>query len=168
MHQFHDKWFKGVVGMFGVSNIRKPNLMFTGEVEEFHPADDEMFSMNGVFKGNGNVEEEIICKVAEDLASFILGYSSLRFLSKTLSLLKGILNIDEKPCDTFVKLEGFTKGFVVVNGFNIGRYFNPAGPQKTLYIPAPLLREGENKIIVFESDALASPSIELKDIPELG
>ena len=49
--------------MFGVSNIPKPNLMYTDEVEEFHHADDEMFSMNGVFKGNGNVEEEIICKV---------------------------------------------------------------------------------------------------------
>jgi beta-galactosidase len=82
--------------------------------------------------------------------------------------LKGILNIDEKPCDTFVKLEGFTKGFVVVNGFNIGRYFNPAGPQKTLYVPAPLLREGENEIIVFESDSCAKPQIEFLDVPELG
>ena len=82
--------------------------------------------------------------------------------------LKGILDIAETPCDTFVKLEGFTKGFVKVNGFNIGRYFNPAGPQKTLYIPAPLLKKGENEIIVFESDGFEQPVIEFTDIPELG
>ncbi|MBE6887304.1 MAG: beta-galactosidase [Ruminococcaceae bacterium] len=82
--------------------------------------------------------------------------------------LKGVLNIDDTPCDTFVELEGFTKGFVKVNGFNIGRYFNPAGPQKTLYIPAPLLKKGENEIIVFESDGFEQPVIEFKDIPDLG
>lgn len=82
--------------------------------------------------------------------------------------LKGVLHIAEQPCDTFVKLEKFTKGFVTVNGFNIGRYFNPAGPQKTLYIPAPLLKQGENEIIVFESDGFETPFIEFKDTAELG
>lgn len=48
--------------------------------------------------------------------------------------------------DTFVRLDGFTKGNVYINGFNLGRYWNPAGPQKTLYLPAPLLREGENEL----------------------
>ncbi len=82
--------------------------------------------------------------------------------------LKGVLNIDDIPCDTFVKLPSFTKGFVKVNGFNIGRYFNPAGPQKTLYIPAPLLKKGENEIVVFESDGFDAPCIEFTDTPELG
>ena len=71
------------------------------------------------------------------------------------------------PCDSFIKLDGFTKGFVVINGFNIGRYFNPAGPQKTLYVPAPLLREGDNEIVVFESDAYDAPVIEFVDKPIL-
>lgn len=35
--------------------------------------------------------------------------------------------------DTFVRLDGFTKGNVYINGFHLGRYWNPAGPQKTLY-----------------------------------
>ena len=89
-------------------------------------------------------------------------------VKNTPIFLKGVLDIGEKPCDTFVKLDGFTKGFVTVNGFNIGRYFNPAGPQKTLYIPAPLLKQGENEIIVFESDGFEKPYIEFKDTPELG
>ena len=44
----------------------------------------------------------------------------------------------------------FTKGNVYINGFHLGRYWNPAGPQKTLYLPAPLLREGENELAVLE------------------
>ena len=82
--------------------------------------------------------------------------------------LRGWLSIDETPKDTFLKLDNFTKGFVLVNGFNIGRFYTPAGPQKTLYIPAPLLKQGENEIIVFESDSFHSPTVEFVDTPELG
>ncbi len=77
----------------------------------------------------------------------------------------GTLNIIGKPADTFIKLDGFTKGFVKINGFNLGRYFNPAGPQKTLYVPAPVLKEGENEIVVFESDGCESLSVEFLDAP---
>jgi beta-galactosidase len=83
------------------------------------------------------------------------------------TFLRGYLNIDGAPCDSFIKLDGFTKGFVVINGFNIGRYFNPAGPQKTLYVPAPILKKGENEIIVFESDKTDSLTVEFLDKPEL-
>lgn len=82
--------------------------------------------------------------------------------------LRGNLRIDNEPHDTFLRLDGFTKGFVMVNGTNIGRYFNPAGPQKTLYVPAPFLKEGDNEIIVFESDSTASAEIEFLDEPDLG
>jgi len=81
---------------------------------------------------------------------------------------KGELNIKGRPADTFIRLDNFEKGFVTVNGFNIGRYYNSAGPQKTLYIPAPLLREGENEIIVFETDRCDSPRIYFTDTPDLG
>ena len=80
---------------------------------------------------------------------------------------KGTFNIDE-AYDTFLKLDNFTKGFVTVNGYNIGRYWE-IGPQKTLYIPASLLKKGENEIIVFESDGLkGDAAIEFVDVPELG
>jgi beta-galactosidase len=57
---------------------------------------------------------------------------------------------------------------VVVNGFNLGRYWNPAGPQKTLYLPAPILREGKNEIIVFESDGFETPKILSEALPDIG
>ena len=82
--------------------------------------------------------------------------------------LRGTLTIGETPRDTFLKLPGFTRGFVLVNGFNIGRFYNPAGPQRTLYVPAPLLRPGENEIVVFESDGLSEPVVEFVATPELG
>jgi hypothetical protein len=34
-------------------------------------------------------------------------------------------------------------------------------------VPAPLLREGDNEIIVFESDGFKQPVIEFTDPPEL-
>ena len=83
------------------------------------------------------------------------------------TFLRGNLRIEGTPKDTFVRFDGFTKGFCTVNGFNIGRYFNPAGPQKTLYVPAPLLREGDNEIVVFESDGYETPVIEFTDTPDL-
>ena len=43
-------------------------------------------------------------------------------------------------------LQGWSKGNVFVNGFNLGRYFK-IGPTETLYLPGPLLREGENQVI---------------------
>ncbi len=82
--------------------------------------------------------------------------------------LRGFLEIAGAPADTFLRLDGFTKGFVTVNGFNIGRYYNPAGPQKTLYIPAPLLKEGRNEIIVFETDGFSKAEVTLTAEPDLG
>ena len=106
---------------------------------------------------------EMLCLPMEDL-------SALQWTDKADGprFLRGTLHISETPRDTFLKLDGFTKGFVLINGFNIGRYYNPAGPQKTLYVPAPLLRQGGNEVIVFESDDFHSPVVEFVDRPELG
>ena len=80
---------------------------------------------------------------------------------------RGYINI-ENPKDTFLKLSDFTKGFVTINGFNLGRYWE-IGPQQTLYVPASVLKNGENEIIVFESDGLrGEPVVEFVDKPILG
>ncbi len=81
--------------------------------------------------------------------------------------LKGKFTCDEK-CDTFLKLSNFTKGFVLINGFNIGRYWE-IGPQQTLYVPSSLLNVGENEIVIFESDCLkGTAEVEFCDTPILG
>jgi len=57
-------------------------------------------------------------------------------------------------------------GAVFVNGFNIGRY-HQAGPQQSLYIPGPILHEGENEIIVFEN-YMGSDVMKFTDVPNYG
>ena len=79
---------------------------------------------------------------------------------------KGAFTVDN-ACDTFLYLDSFTKGFVLINGFNIGRYWE-MGPQRSLYVPASLLKEGDNEIVVFESDGIkGEPTVEFKDYPTL-
>jgi len=84
------------------------------------------------------------------------------------SFLRGTLTVEGQPKDTFIRLDGFHHGFVAVNSFNLGRYYNDAGPQKTLYCPAPMLRKGDNEIIVFEMDGSDRDEITFTDTPELG
>lgn len=77
-------------------------------------------------------------------------------------------NIACEPNDTFLRTENFKKGFAVLNGFNLGRYWE-IGPQKTLYVPKGLLKTGKNELIFFESEGLkGDPIIEFTDTPELG
>lgn len=72
----------------------------------------------------------------------------------------------ESGSDAFLDMTGWGKGFVVVNGFNIGRYWE-IGPQRHLYVPGSLLKE-ENEIIVFESEGVYKNSLKLVDAPNLG
>ena len=80
---------------------------------------------------------------------------------------RGKFEVDN-PCDTFLNTENFTKGFVMINGFNLGRYWD-IGPQKTLYVPASILKQGENEIVLFESDGIkGEPEVLFVDKPDLG
>nr|XP_046170524.1 beta-galactosidase-1-like protein 2 [Oncorhynchus gorbuscha] len=62
---------------------------------------------------------------------------------------QGMLYVDGHPRDTFIRLPGWSKGVVFINGQNLGRHWS-IGPQKTLYLPGPWLKSGSNQIIVFE------------------
>lgn len=64
------------------------------------------------------------------------------------ALYRGTMDVKELQ-DTFIDMRGWTKGFVIVNGFVLGRHAI-LGPQMFLYLPAPLLKQGQNDIIVFE------------------
>lgn len=68
--------------------------------------------------------------------------------------------------DCFVRLDGFTKGVVYINGFNLGRYWKK-GPQKTLYLPGALL-SGQNEIVVLELEHCSRPEVEITNHHDLG
>jgi len=82
------------------------------------------------------------------------------------SFFRTTLVVDE-PSDTFLSMEGWTKGIVFINGFNLGRYWN-IGPQKTLYVPGPLLKQGDNEIMVFELHGTSDAAVTFLDQPNIG
>lgn len=73
----------------------------------------------------------------------------------------------DETADTFLDFSGWGKGCVLVNGFNIGRFWE-VGPQKRLYIPAPLLRAGKNSILIFETEGKYTDTITLWEEPDIG
>jgi len=98
-----------------------------------------------------------------------LAFVPLQVPSKTIenpTFYRSELSVED-VADTFVCLEGWTKGVVWINGFNLGRYWEK-GPQKTLYLPGPLLRKGLNEIIILELHGTDKPEIELTNRPNLG
>ncbi|KAL5579483.1 hypothetical protein UlMin_011925 [Ulmus minor] len=100
-------------------------------------------------------------------------YSGLTNLSAHKKIKEKSANISNEPAfytgqfyidkedqikDIFISFNGWTKGIVTVNNFNLGRFWPSKGPQCHLYVPAPILKQGENVVIVFE---LESPNPEL-------
>ncbi|ORT54470.1 beta-galactosidase family protein [Streptomyces sp. CB03238] len=61
--------------------------------------------------------------------------------------------------DAALELPGWTRGFVWVNGFCLGRYWG-VGPQESLFVPGPVVREGTNEVWVLELEG-AGPSVRL-------
>ena len=81
-------------------------------------------------------------------------------------LLRAEIDIDE-CCDTFVKLPGFKKGMIFINGRALSRYWE-VGPQRSAYLPAPFLKKGKNELIVLELEGFDEASVTLDDEPDLG
>lgn len=79
--------------------------------------------------------------------------------------LKGSFKTDSKA-DCFVHLDGFNRGCVYTNGFNLGRFWK-VGPQKSLYLPGTLLKD-ENEIIVFNIGGYSKPTVSITDKHNLG
>jgi hypothetical protein len=81
---------------------------------------------------------------------------------------KGKFMVSGEPKDTFLNLKKWMKGVVFVNNFNLGRYWQ-VGPQETLYIPAPLLKKGENTLLILELHVAPSDlTVNFQTTPALG
>lgn len=68
--------------------------------------------------------------------------------------------------DATVELPGWVRGFVWVNGFCLGRYWD-RGPQRALYVPGPVLCEGDNELLVLEFDRAGGPALPVGAVAEL-
>jgi beta-galactosidase len=58
--------------------------------------------------------------------------------------------------DTFLDLRNWSKGTVWVNGHQLGRFWD-LGPQGTLYLPGPWLKEKGNEVVVFDLKPQTKP-----------
>jgi beta-galactosidase len=82
--------------------------------------------------------------------------------AKVPAFFRGTFKTDSRD-SCFVRFDNLKKGFIWINGFNIGRYWE-RGPLEALYIPGALLEE-ENEIIVFETDGFrGEPTVEITNV----
>jgi beta-galactosidase len=72
----------------------------------------------------------------------------------------------EQPGDCFLDMRPWGKGFVWVNGHNLGRYWN-IGPQQTMYIPGPWLKKGDNEVVILDLLGPEKPVVAALDTPIL-
>ncbi|MEO6084167.1 MAG: beta-galactosidase family protein [Umezawaea sp.] len=73
----------------------------------------------------------------------------------------------EEPADLFLDTAAWGKGMAWVNGFPLGRYWR-RGPQRTLYVPRPVVRAGRNEVVVLELDTIIEPEARFVPRPLLG
>jgi len=85
-----------------------------------------------------------------------LSKTDLRTIRKTPCWWRTTFEMKETDLPKWFDTTGLSKGVVFVNGENIGRYFTATvthkrvGPQTRLYIPDPILKPGENEIVLFD------------------
>jgi beta-galactosidase len=70
----------------------------------------------------------------------------------------------ERPGDCFLDMRPWSKGFVWVNGHNLGRYWN-IGPQQTMYVPEPWLKAGDNEVVILDLLGPEKPVVAALDHP---
>jgi beta-galactosidase len=81
---------------------------------------------------------------------------------KGLAFLRGQFELSSLG-DTFLDMRGWGKGYVWVNGHNLGRYWR-IGPQQSLFVPSLWLKKGNNQVIVLDLEPEGHPTLQgLKD-----
>lgn len=124
---------------------------------------DGIYERKGVsavkFLGQSLMDFTVICLPLDEISG--IAFHSLagtpRFDGYPLFFKGGFAA--ESGADCFVRLKGFTKGAVYVNGFNLGRFWS-IGPQKALYLPGSVLKK-QNEIVVLELECAKNPLIEI-------
>jgi beta-galactosidase len=81
-------------------------------------------------------------------------------------LLRTEIDVDE-PADLFLDTGEWGKGMAWLNGFALGRYWR-RGPQRTLYVPRPVVRAGANELVVLELGTMLDPAARFVPRPLLG
>ncbi|RSD13961.1 glycoside hydrolase family 35 protein [Amycolatopsis eburnea] len=81
-------------------------------------------------------------------------------------LLRAGIDVDASA-DLFLDTGEWGKGLAWFNGFPLGRYWR-RGPQRTLYVPRPVVRAGRNELVVLELGTMLDPAARFAPRPLLG
>lgn len=121
----------------------------------------------GVFHGGRQLHDWTVFPIPlDDLPAAVSWGAGGDAVAAGPQLRRGWLRVDDVG-DAYVALPDWTKGYVWVNGFCLGRYWD-RGPQRTLYLPWPLLFPGDNEIVVLELHPGAERNVEIRDRADLG
>jgi beta-galactosidase len=69
--------------------------------------------------------------------------------------------------DLHLDTAGWGKGVAWINGFCLGRYWS-RGPQRTLYVPGPVVRKTGNELIILELQAAGRACASFVSAPDFG
>ncbi|MFI6767657.1 beta-galactosidase [Streptomyces sp. NPDC050355] len=82
-------------------------------------------------------------------------------------LYRGTVTVAGRPGDADLVLPGWSHGVAWINGFCLGRY-RSVGPQRALFVPGPVLREGRNELLLWEWEGAPALVGEGAGAPGLG
>lgn len=68
------------------------------------------------------------------------------------------VNYEFKEKGVYLLMKNWNRGFVFINGFNLGR-FTSSGPLATLFVPNFLLNIGINELLIFETSKMSNSSV---------
>ena len=155
--EVHDR--KGIHGPVTLTPPDKTPVALSGWQVYRLPLDA---SMRGALKFEDATDVERMTRTA---ATTGLPSSSDAAASGVPAFWRATVNVD-RPGDCFLDLRSWGKGFVWVNGYNLGRYWN-IGPQQTMYVPGPWLKAGDNEIVILDLLGPEKPEVAALDHPIL-
>merc|ERR1712100_552415 len=100
--------------------------------------------LNGKFLNSGESGQWSVCNLRLTDSAALGKVAGKRSLKSTNgpAFFSAKLDVADTTKDTFLHPgEGWEKGVAFINGFNLGRY-DMSSPQKDLYVPASVLKEG--------------------------
>ncbi|XP_018016621.1 beta-galactosidase-1-like protein 2 [Hyalella azteca] len=130
------------------------------------------YQKKGLWEGDVLVDRERVLgwtmtplEFKKSFVNGLTGWEPFTTSANGPAMYRTTVTLSSPPLDTFLDMRQWNKGVVFVNGFNVGRYWS-VGPQRTLYVPAPLLVQGDNQITIFEQYTAAS-AVSFIDVPIL-
>uniref|UniRef100_A0A3B3D6H7 Beta-galactosidase n=1 Tax=Oryzias melastigma TaxID=30732 RepID=A0A3B3D6H7_ORYME len=143
-----------------------------GRVNYGKTMDEQRKGIVGDIQLNANILRDFIIHSLDMKPDFVnrlqssTHWTSMREKPSYPAFFQTRLYLSSSPKDTFIKLPGWSKGVVFVNGRNLGRYWS-VGPQQTLYVPGAWLNRWDNEVIVFE-ELETDGKIQFSSSPDYG